>query len=367
MEPWFDEQETKALADYMRAGGWVTEFRKTRQFEEEIAEFAGARYCSVVNNGTISLTLALIACGVGAGDEVIVPAYTMVATANAVKLTGAEVVFADVSPDSLCMDLDGVQRALTDRTRAVILVTLNGRYPADYDQWSRFCAENGLRFIEDAAQSLGSRKSGRQLGTFGELGSFSFSAPKVITTGQGGALITDDERLIDRVHRLRDFGRAGGGADHYETMGWNFKFTDIQAVLGIEQMKKLPWRVERKKEIYRQYAEQLEGVGGIALIPTDLADTSPWFVDVLVQDGRREQLAEHLKSHQIGSRPFYPVLPACPVYRRNQACPVAEQAAREGLWLPSASKLTDEQVTRICRHVRGFFEQSQPERRIAAA
>lgn len=356
MEPWFDENEARAVYEYMKSGGWVTEFQKTREFEGEIAKYTGAKYCSVVSNGTISLTLALIACGVGAKDEVIVPDYTMVATPNAVKLTGAEVVFVDICPENLCMNFDLMRKAVSPRTKAVILVTINGRYPENLEDFGIFCRQRGLRLIEDAAQSFGSFKGGRHLGTFGDIGSFSFSAPKVITTGQGGALVTNDESLIERIRLLRDFGRTEGGSDHYLTMGWNFKFTDIQAVIGIEQMKKLRWRVQRKKEIYTLYRQQLEGTPGVSLIPTNLEDTSPWFIDILVGDGKRDELIKYLKGKGIGIRPFYPALHAEPVYSKKGTHPVAECVAQQGLWLPSSSNLDDGTIKRICAEVRSFFK-----------
>lgn len=355
MEPWFDENEAKALSDYMAAGGWITEFKKTREFEQMIAEFVGAKYCSIVSNGTISLALALMAYGIGPNDEVIVPDYTMVATANAVVLAGAEVVFADIEKESLCLGLTQIKAAMSERTKAVILVTINGRYPNDLEQIISFCCERGIKLIEDAAQSLGSRKGGQHLGTFGDIGSFSFSAPKVITTGQGGALITDDEAVIEKIRLLRDFGREKPGEDHYLTMGWNFKFTDLQAVIGIEQMKKLPWRVERKKAIYQLYQDQLKDVTEVEFIPTDLTDTSPWFIDVLVPVDKRAGLIEHLKSQGVGSRPFYPALHSEPVYARVGSYPIAEDIALRGLWLPSSAQLTDEQVITVCVAIKEYF------------
>jgi len=358
MEPWFDENEAQALYDYMKSGGWVTEFRKTREFEERVAEYTGVQYCSVVNNGTVSLALALIACGVGPGDEVIVPDYSMVATANAVKLAGAEVVFVDISHESLCMDFDEMREAVTPSSKAVILVTINGRYPAELESFVDFCRERGLWLVEDAAQSLGSFKDGRHLGTFGDIGSFSFSALKVITTGQGGALVTNDDVLIDRIRKLRDFGRAEGGADHYLTMGWNFKFTDVQAVIGLEQIKKLPWRVHRKKDIYSLYRKHLEGIPIVRFVPTNLDNTSPWFVDILVEQGKREQLIWYLKTMNIGTRPFYPALHAEPVYCRKGSYPVSERVAKQGLWLPSSSKLVDSEIEYVCHQITTFFRET---------
>jgi perosamine synthetase len=261
----------------------------------------------------------------------------------------------DVEADSLCMDFDAMRAAVTPRTRAVMLVTVNGRYPARLEEFVSFCRGKGLRLVEDAAQSLGSFKGGRHLGTFGDVGSFSFSAPKIITTGQGGALVSADEGIMERIRKLRDFGRERPGADHYLTMGWNCKFTDVQAVIGLEQMKKLPWRVQRKKQMCALYEKLLRKTPGLRLLPTNLEDTAPWFMDVLVPGGRRQALQEHLKSKGIGSRPFYPALHSEPVYARKESHPVAEEIAAQGLWLPSSCKVSDAQIERICAEITGFL------------
>lgn len=355
MEPTFDEKERDALYDYMNSGGWVTEFKKTRQFEQMIAEYTGAKFCSVVSNGTVSLSIALMACGVGVGDEVIVPDYTMVATANAAELIGAKAVFADISLDNLCLDYDSMACAVTDKTKAVILVSINGRYPDDINKYVEFCHDRGIYLIEDAAQSLGSKIGEKHLGTFGDIGSFSFSAPKIITTGQGGALITNNEELFEKIKRIRDFGRDCGGSDHYLVKGWNFKFTDIQAVVGIEQMKKLSYRVKRKKQMGALYKSLLTGIDGIELIPTDLENTAPWFFDVLCDN--RSELMSYLKDNGIGSRPFYPALHSEPAYGYLGSYINAEYVAQRGLWLPSSVSLVDEQIVEICNKIRCFMGQ----------
>ncbi len=355
MEPSFDEKEADAVYAYMKSGGWVTEFGRTREFEEEVRKYTGAKYCSIVSNGTISLTLALLAGGIGKGDEVIVPDYTMVASANAVTLAGAEVVFADINPETLCLDLSNIQKANTPRTKAVIVVSINGRYPSDLSEIISFCKEKNIFLVEDAAQSLGSYKDGKHLGTFGDIGSFSFAMPKIITTGQGGALVTDSEILIEKIRKLRDFGREKGGEDHYLSIGWNFKFTDIQAVIGSEQMKKLPERVKRKKEMYALYEKELEGVSEVKFFPTNLTDTTPMFVDILTPKESRDPLIAYLKEKGIGTRLCYPALHAEPVYLRKESYPVAEEIAKRVLWFPSSLKLTDEDIKMICREVKSFF------------
>ena len=352
MEPWFGEEEKQALIEYMDSGGWLTEYKKTREFEQRIAEYVGTKYCCVLSNGTVTLFTALMALGVGPGDEVIVPDFTMIASANAVVLAGAKPVFVDISLSNLCLDLNLVEQVITPHTKAIILVSLNGRSPDMY-QAVELAEQHGLYLIEDAAQSLGSTYKGQHLGTFGCVGSFSFSAPKVITTGQGGALVTDDAELADSIRKIKDFGRRQSGVDFYETLGYNFKFTDLQAVVGIEQMKKLSWRVERKKEMFALYQSELADVPQVKFIETNLEDTSPWFIDILVPEPL--SLATFLKERGIGTRPFYPPLHSQPPYRVNGVFPVSDYVSAHGLWLPSSSFLSDEEIVRICGDIKAFF------------
>lgn len=353
MQPSFDDAERVALNEYMLHGGWGTEFKQTRLLEEKIKEYTGAKHCWIMPNGTLSLSCALAAVGVKAGDEVIVPDYTMAATPNSVHLLGAQAVFVDIDRTNLCMDLSLMKKAVTEKTKAVLLVSINGRCPDNICEFVSFCRDNEIHLIEDAAQSLGSFYNGMHLGRFGEIGSFSFSAPKIITTGQGGALITDDDELSEKIKRLRDFGRETGGSDHYLTMGWNLKFSDFQAVIGIEQMKKLPVRVMRKKEMGKLYRDFLSGIEGVDLIDTDLDNTPPWFFDVLCVD--RKGLIDYLKEHGIGSREFYPPLHSEPVYNYEASFPVTEEVSAKGLWLPSSIIVTDEQIKYICGVIREFY------------
>ena len=352
MEPWIGEEEKNAVIEYLDSGGWLTEFRRTREFERAVAGYVGAEHASIVANGTVSLFIALKALGIGEGDEVIVPDYTMIASANAIVLAGAAPVFVDISLSNLCLDLELAECAITPRTRAIMLVNLNGRSPK-MDDACELAGRHNLSLVEDAAQSLGSFYHGRHLGTFGDVGSFSFSAAKIITTGQGGALVTDDDNLFERIRKIKDFGRRQSGVDFHEIIGYNFKFTDLQSVIGIEQMKKLPWRVERKKEIYSFYQDNLADVEQVEFVPTNLDDTSPWFIDVLVPDP--VALWEHLSKHDIGSRRFYPAIHSQPAFGWEGDYPNSEYAAQHGLWLPSSSFLTDDDFHRVCDAIREYF------------
>jgi len=355
MEPWFGEEEKRSINEYLDENGWITEFKRTAKFEEMIAAYTGANHCIVVNNGTISLTLAAIACGIQAGDEVIVPNYTMIATPNSVKMFGAVPVFVDVEPETLCLNIEMVKSAITKKTKAIMFVSANGRYPASgITQFERLAEENNIALIEDAAQSLGSfYPDGRHIGCAGRVGSFSFSAPKIISTGQGGALITSDDEMAKKLRRLKDFGRSGGGNDIHDSIGYNFKFTELQACLGIEQMNKLQWRIKRKKEIYSLYKQKLADIDEVKFFNQDLAYTTPWFIDTLVDN--RENLIQYLKEKQIGSRVMYPPINTQIAYNLEGEYPVSFLVGKKGLWLPSASQLTNEEVEYICSSIKSFY------------
>jgi len=359
MEPLITEAETRAVCDYMRSGGWLTEYQQTRRFEEALCEYTGARFCLTAPNGTLALFLALKASGIGSNDEVIVPDLTMAASATAVILAGAKVVFADIEPTSLCLDLNAAEQLMTERTRAVVVVSLNGRAPSHLGDFVARCRGRGIKVIEDAAQSLGSFADGRHLGTIGDCGCLSFSSQKILTTGQGGAVVTDDETVAQQMALLRDFGRLQGGSDHYLAVGWNLKFTDLQAVVGIEQMQRLPELVEHKRCIFRQYEENLAGIEGLVIPETDLKSVTPWFVDVLVAAEARPLLMAHLRENGIGSREFYPPLHAEPAFAIAGSFPVTRDISSRGLWLPSSLRLSQHDVERICTMIRVFLARRQ--------
>lgn len=356
MEPWFGDEERIALNEYMMSGGWITEFQKTREFEQMICDYTGAKYCFAVNNGTVSLTIGALACGIKAGDEVIIPNYTMIATPNSIKMFGAIPIFVDVEPETLCLNVDLVEKAITKKTKAIMLVSANGRYPkSGIDAFTKIIKDNNLLLIEDAAQALGSfYPNGKHIGTVGDAGSFSFSAPKVISTGQGGAIVTNNDEIAYKISRLKDFGRARGGLDIHESIGYNFKFTDIQAVIGIEQMKKLQWRVDRKKEILKLYQDNLRNVNQIKFFKQDLDNTTPWFIDVLAED--RDNLQKYLREVGVGTRMMYPPINKQRAYNIPGKFPISNIIGEKGLWLPSASQLSYDEIDYICKKIKSFYE-----------
>ena len=355
MRPWFGIEERAALDEYMSSDGFLTEFRKTHEFETLLAQFTGAKHCFAVNNGTVSLTVAALALGIKPGDEVIVPNYTMIATPNSVQILGAKPVFVDVEPRTLCMDYHKLKEVITERTKAIMLVSANGRFPSTpVEKYIDLCKQNNIAVIEDAAQGLGSvYPDGTHIGLKGCIGSISFSAPKIISTGQGGALITNDDEIANRIKKLKDFGRTSGGNDVHDDFGYNFKFTEMQAVIGIEQMKKLPWRVVRKKEIYKRYQRNLKEVPQISFFDHDFDFTSPWFIDCLVE--RRDELKSYLHGVGIGTRDMYPPINKQKIYRESSSLVVSNHVGQAGLWLPSMAQLSDVHIDYVSDKIKNFY------------
>lgn len=343
-KPWFSGNETEVVAGYLTPGSWLTEYTKTHELENIIADYLGVRHCIAVPNGTLALYAALVCLGIGRGDKVLVPDLTMIATANAVRMVGAEPVFVDIERETLCFDTNSVKDF--NKVKAAIVVSLNGRAP-DMKYIQRWTQDHGILLIEDACQAFGSCWAGQYLGTFGICGAFSFSPHKIITTGQGGCIVTNDDGLAHTIRLFKDFGRVCGGVDDYQVFGINLKFTDLQAVIGIEQMRSIDWRIVRKKQIFDLYRNSLSGLPKINFVETNLKETVPWFVDILVED--REGLREFLRQKDIQTRPMYPPIRRTAVYGiEAEGGWISDYVSRQGLWLPSFLGLSDDQINEVC-------------------
>lgn len=354
VEPWYGQKERQAVDDYLKIGAWLTEFQKTIEFEESIARQAGVKYASVVNNGTVALFLAFKALGVGPGDEVIVPDMTMIATPNAVILAGATPIFCDIDKDAFCIDPDEVKKYFSNKTKAICHVSLGGR-AGRLEELVSFCRKEGVALVEDAAQAFGSYHAGKALGSFGDVGVYSFTPHKIITTGQGGAVVTNKKEIYDSVEKLKDFGRMKGGGDNHDFMGWNFKFTDMQAVFGLAQMENIKERIEKKRKIFNLYAEAFGDLKEVKMIKTDTSQTTPWFIEILVDEPKK--LAEFLKRKEIDTRPNYPAIHTQPIYSSIAGdFPVSKFLGERGLWLPSSLTLEKDDVETVCEEVREFFK-----------
>lgn len=347
--PNFDNAEATACYEYMKDGkNFVTEFKKTAELEAMFAAYTGAKHVIMTTSGNTALILALMAAGIGAGDSVLVPNYTMIATVNSVRFVGATPIIVDVDPTSLTLSLEALTAARTANTKAVLHVSLNNRH-AGIKDIAEYCKTNGLILLEDAAQSLGCTVDGVHFGRYGDIGCFSLSTPKIISTGQGGFLITDNDEYARKINMIKNFGRRCGGVDDFEVFGVNAKFTDLQAVVGIEQMKKLPGRVPKLRAIFDAYYSELSPFMRAAPFETWI----PWFVDIFVE--RRDELVEYLKKHNVQTRPTYPMISSTPMYETQAQYPISKYVSEHGLFLPTHTHLKDEEIRHICGLILLFF------------
>jgi len=344
------------------ASNYVNEGEVTEAFERKLEELLGVKHVVAVTSGTAAIMLALAGLGVGPGDEVIIPDVTFIATANAVVLAGATPVLADVDPHTLNIAPEAISRAITARTKAIIPVHVSGR-AADMTAILEIAREHDLVVVEDAAEAFLSRHEGRCLGTLGDAGCLSFSPNKIITTGQGGAILTNDDRLDVRLHELKDQGRpvrGTGGDDLHRSIGYNFKFTNLQAALGLGQLSYLEQRLERMKETYRIYADMVQDLDGFAL-PGFRLDTgeSPQWIDAIV-DGR-DELDRYLLERNVHCRRFWFPLHTQAAYRQSDdRFPHSTRVCRRAMWLPSAFTLSDDDVKTVCRHIAAFVADRRP-------
>jgi len=338
--------------------GFLNDGEVTTQFEIQMAQLLGCKHVVATTSGTAAIFLALAGVGVGAGDEVIVPDVTFIATANAVTLTGAKPVLVDIEPKRLTLDPQRTEEAITARTKAIVPVHVSGR-AADLDAITDIAKRHRLLVVEDAAEALFSKHKGRYLGTLGIAGCFSLSPNKTLTTGQGGLIATNDDRLHGRLRELKDQGRpvrGTGGDDVHSSIGFNFKFTNLQAAVGLGQLRDAQRRLGRMRSIYRGYAESLRGVNGISVLPFRIEEGEiPQWTDVLVDDCK--ELYDHLAArHMFGRRYWHPLHTQKPYRKADDQFPNSSKLARRAMWLPSAFTLTDADVMTVCDEIRGFLE-----------
>jgi len=347
--PTFGKEEAEATYNYMLEDNFVTEHKKTRELESMICQYLNCKHCIMTTSGTVAILLSLMSLDLDDGDEVIVPNYTMIATVNAVRFLKLKPVIIDVDSDTHTLNCDEIEKNITERTKVVLHVSLNNRY-TDMNKIVDLCNDKNIALIEDSAQSFGCRIHGKSLGTFGKIGCFSLSSPKIISTGQGGFCVTDDDGTARKINMIKNFGRKESGKDIFQVFGMNFKYNDLQAVVGIEQVKKIDNRVKRMREIYDLYYEKLKGV--VDMIEPLSEEWIPWFVDIYVDD--REKLMESLKFHKINTRAVYKEISKTDMYYSENKLPNTEKCCRRGLFLPSYVTLSDSEITYICNIISLF-------------
>ena len=322
-------------------------------FEAAFAKVAGTRHAIATNNGTTALHLALVAIGIGPGDEVIVPALTYIATANAVTYCGATPVFADVEPDTMNLDPLDIERRITPRTKAIIPVHLYG-HPADMTSIMAVAARHDLIVVEDAAEAHGAQVGGQPVGSLAHLGVFSFFGNKIVTTGEGGAVTTDDDALALHLRTLRGQGMDPERRYWFPEIGFNYRMTNVAAAIGVAQLERIDQMLERRRQIGALYAELLRTSASLVL-PSERPDARRvnWLYTVLVSGFTAEQrngLIDLLREDGIETRPVFYPLHLMPPYETEPAgsFPVSEQLGAEGISLPTHVRLTDDDVATVC-------------------
>ncbi len=368
-EPDLGELEQDYVLDAVRSG-WVSSIgRHVEGFETEFAAYCGAAHGISTCNGTAALHLALACLGIGAGDEVIVPALTFVATANAVAYTRATPVFVDSDPQSWCLDPEAVRRALTGRTRAIIAVHLYG-HPADVDSLSAIASSRGIDIVEDAAEAHGAVYKGRRVGGIGRLGVFSFYGNKTITTGEGGMVVTNDSNLAERARFLRDHAMHPERRYWHAEIGFNYRMTNMQAALGRAQLMRIQSFLTRKRSIAAWYREELAEFEGGRLNPEmPWARNSYWLSCALMPPQvPLTFVMTTMRARGIDTRPFFYPLHTLPMYRAaptvgtdgRSGLPVAEELSRRGLNLPSSTRLSRDDIRYIAAALRKTLAELPP-------
>jgi perosamine synthetase len=324
-----------------------------RTFEARFAEKTEMSHGVATSNGTVSLHLALAALGIGEGDEVIVPDFTFAASANTVIHVGARPVLVDVDPETWCISLDAIERAITPRTRAIMPVHVFGR-PAPMAEIQALAKKHGIYVIEDCAEAHGARYDGKPVGSFSDVASFSFFANKIITTGEGGICLTNDPDLAARMRVLRDHGMRPERRYWHEEAGFNFRMTNMQAAVGCSQLDRMDELLAMRREVHELYEQAFAGMPGVSFPPPMPGRFSPvvWFSCALVPAAKRAGIIDACRRENIDIRPFFHGLSSMPAYRRYaRVCPVSTSLAASGVNLPTSRKID----ARIANKIAGLF------------
>lgn len=347
--PTFSGNELRYVTECVLKNWISSQGRFVSEFEAAFAKFCGVKHAIAVSNGTVALHLSLLLANVKPGDEVVVPTLTFIATANAVTYVGATPVFVDSEPETWNINESQIERAITPRTKAIIPVHLYG-HPAHMDPIMDIARRHGLRVIEDAAEAHGARYKEMRVGGIGDIGCFSFYGNKIVTTGEGGMLTTNDDGIAERARVLRDHGMSKAKRYWHDVIGYNYRLTNLQAAVGVAQMEQIEALLNRRREIHNAYTDHLVGDPRVQLPPqAKWAERVNWLYTILLKhEVDRDRVIAKLKQAGIDSRPvFYPIH-TMPPHAQEGHFPVAEDISRRGLSLPTFASMGLGEIDRVC-------------------
>lgn len=359
--PDIGEEEKKLVLEAIHSG-WISSHGPyVKRFEEEFTKLFRVKHAIAVSNGTVAIHLALLALGIKNGDEVILSDLTFASPANMILLAGAKPVFVDVTKEYWCIDPNDFKKKITRKTKAVIVVHLYG-HPADIDEILEIARDNNIYVIEDAAEAHGAKYKGKNVGSFGDIGTFSFYGNKTITTGEGGMVVTNDDELAERIRIMRDHGMKP--RYWHITLGFNYRMTSLQAAIGLAQLSKINKLLERKRRIAKIYKEILEDIPNITLHPSmDWAEPSYWLYSILIdtKSGRlsRDRLIEELEREGIETRRFFYPLHIMPIFKKygnNHKYPISTYLSEHGINLPSGPKISNDDVTYVANKIKELLK-----------
>lgn len=352
-EPVITEAAKAYVADALETG-WVSSAGPyIDRFEKAFAEFIGVQHAVSVTSGTAALHLSLVALGIGEGDEVLVPDFTIVSCMNAVLYTGATPVFVDIDPETYCIDPERIEAAITERTKAIMPVHIYG-HSCDMDPILEIAQKRNLLVIEDAAEVHGAEYKGGKCGSFGAVSAFSFYGNKIITTGEGGMVCTDDDLIAEELRSLKNLAHSPKKRFWHEEVGFNYRLTNMQAALGLGQMESVSTLLAHKHWMGEQYTEKLADIQGLILPVTKSYSTNVyWMYGVRVTEElgiTRDKLTARLKERGVDTRDFFIPLSSQPISEQlpPASCPISAEVAASGFYLPSGLALTQEQLDYVC-------------------
>jgi perosamine synthetase len=358
--------ESAYVNECLRSSWISSKGRFIGDFEASFQRFLGRKHAIATCNGTIALHLTLLGLGVGPGDEVIVPSLTYVATANAVTYCGATPVFADSEPYTWCISVESVARLITHRTKGIIPVHLYG-HPCDMGPLVHLARAHGLWIVEDCAEAQGATYDGLHVGRFGVASMFSFFGNKVVTTGEGGMVVTDDDQLAERFRLLRGQGMDPSRRYWHPIIGYNFRMTNIEAAIGLAQMERVGQLIADRKRIGSWYRQRLAGLPELTLPPeAPRASSVFWLYSLLIDDpAQRDPLMAELADAGIETRPFFHPAHTFPMYQgapNDAGCPIARALSARGINLPTSSYLKEDDIQIIAAVLRSLITQRRRSR-----